>query len=1029
MSFTWRPQLTTGTAGRAPRRGRPNRAGQGRSHLAVELLETRTLPSVAVPTFVLHHNGIGPGTAPGYPGYAPSQIQHAYGFDQIKFGSATGDGTGTTIAIVDAYDDPNLVSDLHQFDLAFGIADPVLTRVNEFGGSSLPAGDPGWAEEISLDVEWSHAIAPAAKILLVEATSATFNDLLNAVDYAASAPGVVVVSMSWGGGEFSGESAYDSHFTTPTGHTGVTFVASSGDNGAPPIWPAVSKNVLAVGGTSLYLNPSNVIYSEVGWPGSGGGISSDEAQPSYQQGVVSQTSTARANPDVAYDADPNTGFQVYDTYQTGGTWGEVGGTSAGAPQWAALIAIADQGRAAKGSLDGATQTLPTLYGLSSSDYHDITQGTSYGTPWYSAGPGYDLVTGLGSPVANLIVNDLGGTTGGGGGGTGAPKATHFSITASPTTINAGGTTSLTVTALDSSNNTVTGYSGTVHFTSTDPNATLPADYPFTATDNGKHTFTGVKLTKAGSQTITATDTGNSSLTGTVTVTVNPGTAHQLVFGQQPTSAPVNAVISPAVTVKILDNYGNLLTADNTDQVGLAFGANPTQATLGGTTTVTVSGGVATFKTLTVNKPGTGYTLVASSGTLATVTSSPFNVAAASASSIIEDFESSTALSRYTVVGPSAPNFYRYAPAHHDGSYGMVDMAAGDWAYRNDPAATVRQGDSLSVWLQMYGAADGRSYFGFGAGPGGTLSLVAAGNTGQLILQSNLGYGFQDLAASSASYLPYHWYRLDVEWGTGGAITGKLYDSDGKTLLTSVSAQTNVITSGGIAFRAFGNAKFWDTVTDSPGGAQPHDRVRVDPTGGAADGNLASNLPAGETGTAHQPTTTLVVDTAAPIRAMQTTAIAVTAPAVATASPAVDILFLAPRSNQANAALGNGGAGVADSVGVVSVAESPATDAMEDRWGTSPAIGSADAGGDRAGDTADQAPAWVRISEAYFAAQAKVDPDRDGVAALPNRQEPRATPEKLAAAAALGAALGLVWTPAWDGRRRERRRAAWEGEAE
>ena len=221
--------------------------------------------------------------------------------------------------------------------------------------------------------------------------------------------------MSWGGGESSGETSSDSYFTTPAGHTGVTFLASSGDTGAPDSYPSASPNVVSVGGTSLYLTAQNNYSSESGWNGSGGGISADEAQPAYQQGVVTQSSSYRTNPDVSYDADPNTGFPVYDTLNNGTSapWGQWGGTSDAAPQWAALIAIADQGRAVYGKspLDGPTQTLPTLYSLPAGDYHDITTGTSTGSPNYSAGAGYDLVTGIGTPYANLIVPALVGPTG------------------------------------------------------------------------------------------------------------------------------------------------------------------------------------------------------------------------------------------------------------------------------------------------------------------------------------------------------------------------------------------------------------------------------------------------------------------------------------------------------------------------------------------------------------------------------------------------------------------------------------------
>ena len=163
--------------------------------------------------------------------------------------------------------------------------------------------------------------------------------------------------MSWGGGEFSSESRYDSYFTTPSGHGGVTFVASSGDSGSPVGYPAISPNVLSVGGTTLNLNSQGGYSSESGWSGSGGGISAYESQPSYQKGVVTQSTIYRTNPDVAYDADPNTGFPVYDSYNNPASspWGQWGGTSDAAPQWAALIAIADQGRALAGKVRSTAQ--------------------------------------------------------------------------------------------------------------------------------------------------------------------------------------------------------------------------------------------------------------------------------------------------------------------------------------------------------------------------------------------------------------------------------------------------------------------------------------------------------------------------------------------------------------------------------------------------------------------------------------------------------------------------------------------------
>jgi subtilase family serine protease len=263
-----------------------------------------------------------------------------------------------------------------------------------------------------LDVEWAHALAPGAKLVIVEARTSSISDLLTAVNFARNLQGVSVVSMSFGWGESSGESSYDSTFTTPAGHTGITFIAASGDRGAwsGVSYPASSPGVLAVGGTTLRVDAFGNHQSESGWGNgsngaSGGGYSNYEPEPGYQYGV--QRSGRRTVPDVSMDADPNTGCSIYFTAPSASrsVWTTVGGTSASAPMWAALIAIADQGHAlgGRGTLDGASQTLPALYSAQmTGDFHDVTQGFN----GYYAGYGYDLVTGRGSPRAFNIVRDL-----------------------------------------------------------------------------------------------------------------------------------------------------------------------------------------------------------------------------------------------------------------------------------------------------------------------------------------------------------------------------------------------------------------------------------------------------------------------------------------------------------------------------------------------------------------------------------------------------------------------------------------------
>jgi subtilase family serine protease len=338
-------------------------------------------------------------------GYTPQQIQNAYGINNV-----VGNGAGQTIAIVDAYNDPNIKSDLAKFDSKFGLPAPNFT-VDNLGTTTTNA---GWALETSLDVEWAHAVAPGASIVLVEASSATLSSLFSAVNYARNQPGVSVVSMSWGTPEFLGESAYDSLFTTPSGHTGVTFVAAAGDSGAwdGPTYPSISPNVLAVGGTTLTLGAGGTYISETGWSDSTGGFSgydSDwrtyERAPSYQTATLQAVGLnygMRTAPDVSFNADPNTGVAVYDSVSYSGQsgWFQVGGTSAAAPAWAALVAIADQDLTTAGKTTlSNTQVQTDLYSLPSADFNDITSGFN----GYYATSGYNLVTGLGSPKVNLVI--------------------------------------------------------------------------------------------------------------------------------------------------------------------------------------------------------------------------------------------------------------------------------------------------------------------------------------------------------------------------------------------------------------------------------------------------------------------------------------------------------------------------------------------------------------------------------------------------------------------------------------------------
>jgi subtilase family serine protease len=312
-------------------------------------------------------------------GLTPGQIKSAY-----SFSTSSTAGAGKTIGIVDAYNDPSAESDLGVFSSQFGLpacttANGCFSKVNQNGGTSYPRTNSGWALEISLDVQWAHAVAPGAKILLVEASSNSFTNLMAAEDYASAH--ATYVSNSWGGSESSGETTYDHHFI----HSGVSFFVSAGDSGLPAEYPSASPNVLSVGGTTLHFS-GTTFTGETGWSSGGGGCSTYEtansAQSSFSQYGQVNCGGKRATPDVSLDADPNSGVSVYDTtsYLGQSGWFQVGGTSASSPMWAARSAD-----------DGAVVNAAYVYG-NSITFRDITSGNN-GAPCLV---GYDLCTGRGS---------------------------------------------------------------------------------------------------------------------------------------------------------------------------------------------------------------------------------------------------------------------------------------------------------------------------------------------------------------------------------------------------------------------------------------------------------------------------------------------------------------------------------------------------------------------------------------------------------------------------------------------------------
>ncbi|WP_030596229.1 S53 family peptidase [Streptomyces fulvoviolaceus] len=328
-------------------------------------------------------------------GYGPTDLQSAYGLTS----AASSNGSGETVAIVDAYDDPNAAADLATYRSYYGlsactVASGCFKKVSQTGStSSLPTADSGWAGEISLDLDMVSAIAPNANILLVEADSSSMEDLGTAVNEAVKL-GAKFVSNSYGGDEESSDSTYDSSYFN---HPGVAITVSAGDSAYGAEYPAASKYVTSVGGTKLSTSSNSRGWTESVWKtssteGTGSGCSSYDAKPSWQ---TDTGCTKRMISDVSAVADPATGVSVYDSYGSDGTgWNTYGGTSASSPIIASVYALAGT----PGSSDYPAQYPYNAAGTSA--LNDVTSGNNgtCSTSYYcTAGTGYDGPTGWGTP--------------------------------------------------------------------------------------------------------------------------------------------------------------------------------------------------------------------------------------------------------------------------------------------------------------------------------------------------------------------------------------------------------------------------------------------------------------------------------------------------------------------------------------------------------------------------------------------------------------------------------------------------------
>jgi subtilase family serine protease len=314
-------------------------------------------------------------------GLNPVDLRSAY-----KLTTSTTAGTGKTIAIVDAFDDPNAAADLSVYRAQFGIpacttANGCFRKVDQNGGTTYPATNAGWGQEISLDLDMASAICPKCKILLVEARTSSLVNLGTAVNTAARL-GANVISNSYGGGEFSSETSYE---TTYYHHPGIAVVASSGDSGFGVQFPAASRYVTAVGGTTLTRATNARGWTETAWSGAGSGCSAFEPKPAWQHDLGCARRTVA---DVSADADPRTGVSVYDTFGSGG-WLKFGGTSVAAPIIGGVYA-----------LGGTTVTFgsdPYAHTTALFDVVGGSNGSCGGTYLCTAVTGYDGPTGLGTP--------------------------------------------------------------------------------------------------------------------------------------------------------------------------------------------------------------------------------------------------------------------------------------------------------------------------------------------------------------------------------------------------------------------------------------------------------------------------------------------------------------------------------------------------------------------------------------------------------------------------------------------------------
>jgi hypothetical protein len=544
-------------------------------------------------TGVVPHVAQGVNPAITVSGYGPSDLDSAYNVPTTL-------GSGKTVAVVDAYDDPNAASDLSTYRSNFGLpacttANGCFTKLNQNGAATpLPTANTGWSSEIMLDLEMVSAICPNCHILLVEANSPTTTNLGTAVNTAV-AQGAVAVSNSYGGSEFPGETSTDTSYFK---HAGVAIVASTGDEGYGVEYPASSPYVTAVGGTSLARSTNARGWAESVWStssteGTGSGCSAYEAKPSFQ----TDTGCAqRTLADVSADADPNTGVAVYDTYGSGG-WTVFGGTSVASPIIGAMYALASP---------PAANAYPNSYPYADpSALYDVTTGqTASCSPAYlcTAEVGYDGPTGLGTPNGVAAF------------GPASSGPSDFSVSVNPTNLSvaAGSSGSATVSTAVTS-----GSSESVALSASGLPSGVTASFSPPSVASGASStlsFTASASAAAGNYSITVTGTGSTGThTATLTLSVTAAAANDFSLSVNPSSATVTAGSGTSATVSTAVTSGSAQTV-SLGASGLPSGVTasftPASVTAGGSSTLTISTSSSTAAgtyVLTINGAGTSAT--------------------------------------------------------------------------------------------------------------------------------------------------------------------------------------------------------------------------------------------------------------------------------------------------------------------------------------------------------------------------------------------------------------------------------------